>query len=160
MTQNWAYRAIGRNQGDWSFGNFNGSSPSYTKNSSFSTKEKTSLRGKVYHEEDFQKIGWFYCPGTRTGEGEITLHHTDRGYKCAVDNAAGISTLDDDEGWSMKVSPSVLTDVVDATYRNSSDETVKEIQDFGRIRVVIDHNGKSEYKEFLVVGEIRNCSMN
>ena len=160
MTQNWAYRAIGRNQGDWSFGNFNGNRPSYTKNSSFSTREKTSLRGKIYQEEDFQKIGWFYCPGTRTGEGEITLHHTDRGYKCAVDNAAGISTLDDDEGWSMKVSPSVLTDVVDATYRNSSDETVKEIQDFGRIRVVIDHNGKSEYKEFLVVGEIRNCSMN
>lgn len=60
----------------------------------------------------------------------------------------------------MRVSPSVLTDVVDATYRNSSDETVKGIQNFGRIKVVINHNGKSEYKEFLVVGEIRNCSMN
>ncbi len=160
MQQNWAYRAIGRNQGNWSFGHFAGSSPSYTKNSSFSIKEKTSLRGKIYQEEDFQRIGWFYCPGTRTGAGEVILHHTNRGYKCSADNSSGISTLADDEGWSMKVYPSVLTDVVDATYRNSSDETVREIQNFGRIKIVIDHNGKSEYKEFLVVGEIRNCSMN
>ncbi|MDY2843313.1 MAG: hypothetical protein SOT81_04935 [Treponema sp.] len=160
MQQNWAYRAIGRNQGVWSFGHFDGSSPAYTKSGSFSIREKTSLRGKIYQESDFLKIGWFYCHGTRTGEGERILYYTDRGYKCAVDNASGISTLDDGEGWSMLVSPSVLTDVVDAVYRNSSDETVKGIQDFGRIKVVIDHNGKSEYKEFLVVGEIRNCSMN
>lgn len=159
MQQNWAYRAIGRDDGEWDFGHFSGSSPSYTKNSSFSIKEKTSLRGKIYQEKDFQRIGWFYCPGTRTGAGEVWLRAPNRGYKCSIDNVPGCSSLDDAEGWSMQVFPSVLTDVVDATCRESTDKTVKNVSDYGRIRVTINHSGSNEYVEILVVGETRSCPM-
>lgn len=158
MKENYSYRAIGRSLGINLGIPFNGTTPDYEFNETFSIKEKESLKGKIYSESDFQKIGWFYCPGTRTGEGDKTIHSPDRGYKCSMDNTDGSTKLDDGEGWYLRVTPSVLTDVVDATYRESTDKTVKNVSDYGRIRVTINHNGSNEYVEILVVGETRNCS--
>lgn len=158
ITSKWAYRAWGRYATSCDT-SIDTAAPNYKYNSNFTLVEDETLAGKIYSEDDFRKIGWFYCPGTRTGYGSGTYTLYNRGFLCSMDNAEGTTRFSDDEGWYMRIYPSVLTDVVDATYRTSTDSSVVSVSQIGTLIVSYTHNSGTEQVQIPVYAEIRNCAM-
>ena len=130
--------------------------PDFYYGRNFSIKEDPSLKGKIYPEEEFKKIGWFYCPGTRpdihVGQGN------DFASVCSMNNELyDMGACRDDH---MFIKDFIMTRNVDATLRNTSDSSVKSTTNIGSLIVNYFHNGKTKTMQIPVYAEVRNCKMN
>lgn len=110
--------------------------------------EDPSLIGRIYKEEDFKKIAWFYCPGTPY------LSDDSYGYASKITYPSGGGY------WfgGYSVSPHVMTENVDVSLVNSEDKSSQR-KDLGTIEIWFDHEGKQEKSMITikVYQEIRQC---
>lgn len=135
----------------------------------FSKIPAPELTGKIYSKEEFEKIAWFYCPGTRIDEnvypnepdGNRIGHKsgTDWLGKCEISNKLREVSCD---GNSICVKESIVLTNVEAVYEKSSDASVQSYYQAGTLVITLTHNGKDEISETTVpvYYELRNCSMN
>ena len=129
----------------------------YYYGTSFKIKEDPSLAGKIYTEEEFQKIAWFYCPGTRLKSGQ-TNKEVNESTECGMEYSLG-GFRDNDRDF--KFADCVFGKNVDCTFRTSTDKTVKSSDCAGTLYVTVNHLGKDQKPtEIPVYYEVRNCSMN
>ena len=130
----------------WTDGDYNNTTGSY-----YGKKEDTSLRGKIYSEDEFRKIGWFYCPGTEAdGKCDRFIY-----YPVANPGGHGRNSL-------VYLEPHVMTENVTAIYETTTDKTIVSSGQIGYITVIISHLGKDGAQKFTipVYCEERNCAKN
>lgn len=130
----------------WTDGDYNN-----TTGSHYGKKEDTSLRGKIYSEDEFRKIGWFYCPGTEAdGKCDRFIY-----YPVANPGGHGRNAL-------VNVEPHVMTENVTAIYETTKNKTIVSSGQIGYITVIISHLGKDGAQKFTipVYCEERNCAKN
>ncbi len=176
LKENSGYRIITNKNGQ--FDKYIGSNPPWQVNSAtFSLQESTELAGKVYSQEDFEKIGWFYCLGTFVNEegvvggdyGEgFNEPHLLRNYPKGNGKRVGfnissvedgnICLFDDADSSVLKIYPHVLTDVVDATKRVVSDTKVVSSEQIGKLVISYMHNSENCTTTIPVYSVVRNCS--
>ncbi len=151
---------------------YRGKTPDWkTNNVTFSLKEAPELAGKIYSQKEFEKIGWFYCVGTLSNKTG-TLQNYDEGDAYLLKNSGTwgvnaslvedgyLNCIDDKEGHWVCVYPHVLTDVVDATLRTSTDTKTVSTQQIGTLVISYTHNDEESKVNIPVYSVVRNCQKN
>lgn len=129
--------------------------------------------GKIYTDEEFHKIFWWWCVGSyETGKDDYLINPED------IDARRGVSTRWDDgtydpydetyEGFNLgrpgvssrptKLDPGVMEANVTVDHFSSTDKTVKQFVSAGNVTITYDHLGKKKNYSFPVYYEQRDCS--
>ena len=115
-------------------------------------KKGTKLVGKIYSEEEFRKIAWFYCPGTSNlDQACLTITYP-------VENPGEYGTGD-----KVNVSAHEMNENVEFVYRpETTDCSTKSLEDIGQIVITIVRkikNGNNEEVQYSipVTCETRYC---
>ena len=127
--------------------------------------EDKSLAGKIYPKDDFEEIGWFYCPGTRIKDWEGDIGNPgDELWDCEMKNCLN-RVCDWDESY-LVVKDHVIKAHVTAIYEAVPDTTPSIPKLIGYITLTLNRFGKdekclvNEKNEYMlpVYYEVRKCA--
>ncbi len=114
---------------------------------SWTKKLDDSLVGKIYTEDEFKSIPWFYCPGTPAQRDVSSI------VTYPVTNQGNLGN-----GRTINIPARIMTDNVSAVYETSTDISTVREESVGQITVNLLHNGKPESYTIPVFRVIHNCS--
>ena len=94
----------------------------------YGIKEDASLCGRIYPADEFEKIAWFYCPGTRPdalngNTAKLTIGHVSTDWRCVCHSDNPLKGVSCDYN-DLCVDKCVITKHVEADYEVSTDNTI------------------------------------
>jgi len=128
----------------------------WARGSRFTKKEDPSYRNTVMDADEFERIAWFYCCGTRPANA-VWCHRGDFIETCSMDYSYRPLGCDGEE---LGISDFIMSENVAATKRSSTDRSVKSSVMIGRLAVKVHHGNTYKMVKIPVYYEIRNCAMN
>lgn len=116
----------------------------------FVQKKDSSLNG-FYKENEFYKIGYWWCPGTQ-GTSANDTSDGDRFYKVIYNPDYNTNTE-----YHVDIRPHIMTENVTAKYGYSISTNCEKEETIGEIKVTLSHNGSDEIHTYPVILQVRNC---
>lgn len=128
---------------------------SFSYGSKFSRTEDPSLRNTFMEKDEFERIAWFYCPGTKqSGRGDD--------YADIMEPGSGHQMFYDSDTALWNIDEFVMSKNVEASFQTTTDTSVVSYRQIGTLDISFNHCGRIEQSSIKipVYYEVRNCAKN